>query len=298
MTKKVIFWILTVVITLFTAYYQRTTGPTYPKRFKVMIDSTEYKYSLPRSQNGYSDCKVKIALADPLITGKIIYRRFPTSDSWDTLSFNREAETLIAWLPKQKAAGKLEYKVELYRDGKFLEIANNEVIKIRFKDNVPAIVLIPHILFIFAAMLLSTLSAFFALGKIPSYRFYTGMTLLMFLLGGMIFGPIVQKFAFNEYWTGFPYGKDLTDNKALIGFLAWVIAWLGNLKKERKYLVIVAALVVLVISYIPHSARGSELNYDSGTIKTGMIYLSSILVCYKIIKPEFGLGSNTKEEES
>jgi hypothetical protein len=284
MGKKIIFWILSVVITLFTAYYQRTTGPTYPKSFKVFIDSTEFNYSLPRSQNGYTDCAVKINLPDPMISGKIIYRRYPTSDPWDTLNFNREAETLIAWLPKQKAAGKLEYRVELFHDVQKMEIENNETIIIRFKDNVPAFVLIPHILFIFAAMLLSTLAAFFALGNIPSYRFYTGLTLILFLLGGMIFGPIVQKFAFNEYWTGFPYGKDLTDNKALIAFIAWIIAWLGNRKKERKYLVIIAALVVLVISYIPHSARGSELDYNSGTINTGMIYLSGFFAALFYIK--------------
>jgi hypothetical protein len=284
MIKKVIFWTLTVLITLFTAYYQRTTGPTYPKDFTVTIDSTEFKYSLPRSQNGYSDCQVKIAFADPLISGKIIYRRYPTTDPWDTLIFNREAENIVTWLPKQKAAGKLEYKVELYRNDELLNIQNNEAVIIRFKDNVPAYALIPHILFIFAAMLLSTLTALYAIGNIPSFRFYAGFTLLMFLLGGMIFGPVVQKFAFGEYWTGFPYGKDLTDNKALIGFLAWIIAWLGNLKKERKYLVIIAALVVLVISYIPHSARGSELDYTSGAIKTGMIYLSGLFVSFHTLK--------------
>jgi len=277
MQKKIIFWTLTSLITLFTAYYQRTTGPTYPKKFKVMIDNSEFSYSLPRSQNGYTDCQVKIPLADPTITGKVIYRRYPTSDPFDTLSFNRESDALIAFLPKQKAAGKLEYKVELYRNGKLMEIAENQAVTVRFKDNVPAYVLIPHILFIFTAMLLSTLAAFFALGNIPSYKFYVGLTLLMFLLGGMIFGPFVQKFAFNEYWTGFPYGKDLTDNKALIGFLAWVIAWLGNRKKERKYLVYLAAIIVLVISYIPHSARGSELDYNSGAIKTGMIYLQGLI---------------------
>jgi hypothetical protein len=241
-----------------------------------MIDSTEFKYSLPRSQSGYTDCQVKISLADPLVTGKIIYRRYPTSDPWDTVSFNRESENLITWLPKQKPAGKIQYKVELFKNGEMLNIADNEPVTVRFKDNVPAYILIPHILFIFAAMLLSTLTAFFALGNIPSYRFYTGLTLLMFLIGGMILGPFVQKFAFGEYWTGFPYGKDLTDNKALIGFLTWVIAWVGNLKKERKYLVILAAIVVLVIFTIPHSARGSELNYESGTIKTGMVYLRGI----------------------
>ncbi|MCB8994947.1 MAG: hypothetical protein H6538_04995 [Bacteroidales bacterium] len=273
MKKKIIFWILTVVITLFTAVYQRTTGPTYPKSFKLSLDGSEHKFSLPRSQNGFTDCQVKINLADPTITGKVVYRRYPTSEPWDTLNFNREGESLIAWLPKQPAAGKLEYKVELFQNGSVLDIPGNEAVTVRFKDNVPAYVLIPHILFIFTAMLLSTLAAFFAMGNIPSYKFYVGLTLLFFILGGMIFGPIVQKFAFGEFWTGFPYGKDLTDNKSLIGFLAWTIAWVGNRKKDRKYLVVIAAIVVLAISYIPHSARGSELDYKSGDIKTGMIHI-------------------------
>jgi hypothetical protein len=276
MVKKIIFWTLSVVITLSTIAYQRITGPTYPKRFKVLIDNVEYKYALPRSQNGFTDCEVKINLADPLITGKVIYKRYKTSDPWDTLSFNREAENLIAWLPKQQAAGKLEYKVELYRNGQLIENQEKETVVIRYTGSVPTFILLPHILLIFAAMLLSTLTAFYAIGNIPSYKFYVGLTLLMFILGGMIMGPIMQKFAFGEYWTGFPFGKDLTDNKALIGTIAWIITWIGNRKKERKYLVIITAIIMVAIYAIPHSARGSELDYNSGTIKTGMIYFTSI----------------------
>ncbi|MFW5821682.1 MAG: hypothetical protein ACOCWA_10345, partial [Bacteroidota bacterium] len=77
---------------------------------------------------------------------------------------------------------------------------------------------------------------------------------------------------FGEYWTGFPFGKDLTDNKALIAFAFWIIAWLGNRQTgERKYLVVLAAVINLAISLIPHSLLGSELDYSSGEIKTGMI---------------------------
>ena len=48
------------------------------------------------------------------------------------------------------------------------------------------------------------------LAKYPSYKFYTGLTLILFLFGGMIMGPVVQKFAFGEFWTGFPlwHGPD------------------------------------------------------------------------------------------
>ena len=38
-------------------------------------------------------------------------------------------------------------------------------------------------------------------------------------LGGMILGPIVQKYAFGAYWTGIPFGHDLTDAKNLVDAL-------------------------------------------------------------------------------
>jgi hypothetical protein len=179
-------------------------------------------------------------------------------------------------LPGQPAAGKLEYKVEFNKNEKSLQIINDQYVVIRFKNTVPTYVLIPHILFIFTAMLLSTLAGFFAAGNIPSYKFYTGLTLILFLLGGMLLGPVVQKYAFGEFWTGFPYGKDLTDNKALIASVFWVIAWLGNRKADRRYLVILATVVNLTIGLIPHSARGSELDYSSGEIKTGMIFITGL----------------------
>jgi len=276
MVKKIIFWIITVIITLFTAVYQRVTGPTYPKKFQVEIDGNLYKYKLPRSTNSTEDFEVKIKMPDISVTGNLIFKKFKVNESYDTIPFNRQDSSLIAILPGQPAAGKLEYKAEFYKNGNQLQIINNQNIVIRFKERVPDYVLIPHILFIFTAMLLSTLAGFFAAANIPTYKFYTGLTLILFLLGGMILGPVVQKYAFGEFWTGFPFGKDLTDNKALIASVFWVIAWLGNRKADRKYLVIIAAIVNLTIGLIPHSARGSELDYSSGEIKTGMIFIPGI----------------------
>ncbi len=276
MVKKIIFWVLASIITVSMALYQRLTGPTYPKKFKVEIDGSLFNFELPRSQNGTSDCEVKINVKDPEVSGIILYKHFKTSEPLDTLKFIRTGDSLTAMLPGQPAAGKLEYMVKLFKQKNQLTIINNQSAVIRFKNNVPAYVLIPHILLIFSAMLLSTLAGFFAAGNIPAYKFYIGLTLILFILGGMIMGPIVQKFAFGEFWTGFPFGKDLTDNKSLIAVLFWIIAWLGNRKTERKYLVLLAAVINIIIGLIPHSARGSELDYSSGEIKTGMIVLFSL----------------------
>ncbi len=276
--KKILFWSIAVVVTLFTAVYQRMTGPTYPKSISFEVNGTHYKFQLPRSVNGYTDAVISLNISDPAVNGRIIYRRFPTSEPWDTITLVRAEGQLTAWLPKQQAAGKLEYRVELFNHDKPVEIRENENVVIRFKSSVPMWILIPHILLIFTAMLLSNLTGIYSLAKIPSYKFYTGLTLIMFLLGGMLMGPVVQKYAFGELWTGFPFGKDLTDNKSLIAFIMWVIAWAGNRKgSQRRYLVVIAAIVNLIIAFIPHSLGGSELNYSSGQIKTGMIFIQSIL---------------------
>ncbi|MGC9343914.1 MAG: hypothetical protein ACP5E3_14510 [Bacteroidales bacterium] len=273
-TKKLIFWIIAVVLTLSIAVYQRMTGPTYPKSYEASFEGKNYKFSLPRSQNGITDKLIRLEIENASIGGKIYYRRFNTGEAMDTISLHRENNELIAWLPKQAAAGKLEYGLILNHKSEGIIFQTPENIIIRFKGNVPAFVLIPHVLLIFTAMLLSNLTGMFAIAKLPSYKLYTFLTLLFFLAGGMIMGPVVQKYAFGEYWTGFPFGKDLTDNKALIAFILWIVAWLGNRKgQERRYLVIIAAVINLAISLIPHSLMGSELDYSTGEIKTGMIML-------------------------
>ena len=72
----------------------------------------------------------------------------------------------------------------------------------------------------------------------------------------------VQNFAFGEYWTGIPFGTDLTDNKTLIAFVSWLIALLALLKtKQPTPWIVAAAIVTLVIFLIPHSVFGSELKY-------------------------------------
>lgn len=277
MWKKILFWFAAVVITLSTAVYQRVTGPTYPKSYRFSYESKEVSFKLPRSQNGITDAMIRLKVEDPGLSGKLYYTRLNSGEPMDTISLHRENNELVAWLPKQPAAGKLLYGLTIQNSNGEMIFQTPENIVIRFKDNVPILVLLPHVLIIFAAMLLSTLTGFYAIAGISSFRFYTLVTLILFLVGGMIMGPIVQKFAFGAYWTGFPFGKDLTDNKALIAFILWIVAWVGNRKKERRYLVIIAALANLIISLIPHSLRGSELDYSSGEIKTGMIYLMSII---------------------
>ncbi len=272
MKKNTLFWILAVIVTIGSAIYQRYTGPTYPKRLSVEIQGNEYKMQLPRSESGEKDARIEIPVQDKAVNGRIYYRKYPTSTEWTVENLIREDEALVAFIPNQPPAGKIEYYIVLNR-GQALEfdIAKDDPIVIRYKGDVPAWVLIPHVLFMFAAMLLSNLAGLLAAFKRERFRFYTGLTLILLLLGGMILGPVVQLFAFGELWTGVPFGWDLTDNKTLVGVIFWVIAWVGNRKKSRPGLTILAAVILLAIYLIPHSLMGSELDHSTGEITTGFI---------------------------
>jgi hypothetical protein len=144
---------------------------------------------------------------------------------------------------------------------------------IRFKGDVPALVLIPHILFIFTAQLLSLVAGLYAVFRLGKYKMYGLLTVILLFTGGFILGPVIQKFAFGAYWTGFPSGGDMTDNKVLVAMVFWILAVVMNIRRDRPALALLAAVVFFLVNMIPHSMFGSELDYQSGEVMTGMILM-------------------------
>lgn len=268
-----LYWLLAVIITIAATYYQRKTGPSYNKEINITLDDKNYKIELPRTHGGDEPCQVILEIADNNVQGELIYRKYPTNDNWQTILLNREGELLTGNLPNQPPAGKLEYFLKLSTRNEELNLFENNPVIIRYKGAVPRSILLPHIFIIFAAMLLSNFSGIIAFMKHPKQRFYGRITLALLFLGGMIFGPLVQFQAFGEYWTGIPFGWDLTDNKTLIAFLFWVLAVAGNRKREKPSLTILAAAIMLIIFSIPHSMFGSELDPETGEVISGMVQL-------------------------
>jgi hypothetical protein len=260
--KRPLFWILAVVITLGAAVYQRMTGPTYPLRGKAVVAGTEVKFKLPRSAETIQDAEVAIPAPAPL-AGYLDYKRFKTEDAWTRVVLAREGGDLVGHLPKQPAAGKLIYTVGLTNGDAATPLAGGKPVPLRFKDPVPAWVLIPHILVMFSGMLLSTAAGLAALDKKRNPRQFVLWTVALLFAGGFILGPLVQKFAFGVAWAGFPAGTDLTDNKTLITFLFWVAALVASRKgKPARPFVLAASLVTLLVYLIPHSVLGSEFDYS------------------------------------
>jgi hypothetical protein len=114
----------------------------------------------------------------------------------------------------------------------------------------------------FFSMLLATRTGLAALAGDVRMRAYSFVTVFCLISGGLILGPIVQKYAFGALWTGWPLGHDLTDNKTAVAVLAWLVAlWRARTPGTGRGWILVAVCVQLLIYSIPHSLLGSELDY-------------------------------------
>ncbi len=289
--KKYMYWLLAVVVTLVLSIYQRMTGPTYPKKVTVELNGESYKLKLPRS-GVQKDEIVKLKGIPPTTSAQLHYRQYQTPESsttaaalpqqplsvssgtaaalpqqsapngYTTINFTCKDSMLQAALPVQPVAGKLEYYITV--GGK--DYPADEPTVIRFRNDVPAMILVPHILLMFAAMLFAVYTLMLVVTR-KEYGRWLKITVATLFVGGFVFGPLVQHAAFGPWWTGFPYGTDLTDNKTLLSFLVFVAA-LATLKwKYNRWVVAAAVLFMILIFSIPHSAYGSEYDYETQQLK-------------------------------
>ena len=288
--KKFILWSLAFIITIGAAIYQRHTGPTYPKELNVTLNESQYKLKLIRSLALDARPEVKLGITDTTVKAKLFFKRFRSDEEYQSADFNyrvypvdsyimnkvfkmTEEKGFFAEVPQQPEAGKIQYYFQITDSKGERTFFRDAPIVIRFKGGVPAFVLLPHIFCMFLAMLFSTLAGLMAIIKFPLYKKYSMWTLILFIMGGMILGPIVQYDAFGDLWTGIPFGWDLTDNKTLIALIFWILAVVMNRKKERPLYTALAAIVLLMVYSIPHSLFGSELDYTTGQVTQGIILI-------------------------
>jgi len=265
---SVLYWMLAFVLTVAAAMYQELTGPTHPLRGRVSLAGHSVRYSLPRSHHGLGGAVVSVPSTSPDAGGILRYRRAKTDDPFTALVMQREGRVLYAELPHQPPAGHLEYVVELASGNETVHIPSARTAVIRYVGAVSLSVLIPHIVLMFIAMLLGVRAGLEAVADGSRLRWKGWATLAALVAGGMVMGPIVQKQGFGAYWTGVPFGWDLTDNKVLVSVLVWIAAcWVlglrrGPVRPIARWLSVLAAVVTLAVFTIPHSLQGSELDYS------------------------------------
>lgn len=273
--RTTLLWLLAVLLMAGTVYYQRRTGPTHPLRGTVITGGQTIAYKLIRSEETVREARV--ALPDPSAPAVLVWRRFPTQEDWTrqpmVLELKGGQAERAGYLPKQAPAGKVEYTVEVGEGRSLVRIPAADPIVLRYKGPVSTPLLLAHLSMMFIAVLVGLRAGLGALFGATAPRRLVWITLACLTLGGLILGPFVQKAAFGHYWTGFPWGYDLTDNKTLLMWGVWVLAALvaGPRPHRRegwsRAAVLAATLAMAIVYLIPHSLRGSQLDYSR--LKTG-----------------------------
>ncbi len=274
MNKKnsVLLWTLAFLLTVAVVFYQRITGPTHPIKGSETVEGNSVNYKFLRSHTSFEKLPVKVFGKIENIKGFVKYRRYKSGDPWNEIEMKKGKDNLTAELPGQPSAGKIEYSVILKTKNEETVLNNDQSVVARFKDKVPPFFLIIHIVFMILSFLFAIRTGLEVLRKNGNYFNLVKWTLGIVFIGGMILGPIVQKYAFGDFWTGIPFGTDLTDNKTLFAFIFWIVAFF--LMKKSKWWVLVATVMMIIIYMIPHSTLGSELDYSTGKMKNKYSHIS------------------------
>lgn len=264
-TRTRLLWAVAVFITLAAAAFQRLTGPTHPVLGKTTFGDVTVSYRLERSHAGPGDSMVRIPVPDERFRGQIHYRPHKSNEDWRRVEMSLVNGELVGALPHQEPGGRLDYRVFLTREERAqatggLEIKSasqplHDAIPIRFRDPVPAVVMVPHILLMFAGMLASNRAGIEALRRDGATQRLADFSFWLMIGGGMIIGPLVTWYSFHQLWTGIPIGWDITDSKTLIAVVAWLIPVIARRRSERaaRHWSLVAAITTLVVFMIPHS---------------------------------------------
>jgi len=260
--------------------YQDKTGPTYPLDGSLSAGDTDIDYKFLRSENIGTD--LKIMFADPLpddFSAYVKFRRYQSNDDWSVaymkagdFKFRRRWEVesvkgIGAELPYlNEKAGKYEYYVYYSIDSNEpVSITGDQPIYARYKAEVPGWLLLVHVLSIFISMIFAVRTSLEALVN-GNFKWMIWASMISFILGGFIFGPLVQKYAFGVLWSGIPFGHDWTDNKVVFELLFWVFAaYMNRGSRRNRWSVYLAGIATLLVYFIPHSIFGSEYNYITGS---------------------------------
>jgi hypothetical protein len=261
-------WAAAVLLTLAAAGWQRLTGPAHPRGGETVVGGRSVPWTLRTSGLSGEPLRVEIEAPPEVLTGTLRWRPFPSGEAFDGISMLRQDDRLVALLPNQPPGGRVEYYLVLAGRFGLVRVPEDEPVVLRFKGRVPPVVLVPHLVLLLLTMVVALRAGLGAVFARRDTLRLSWVTLGGLTLGGMVLGPVVQKLAFDAFWTGWPLGDDLTSAETLVAWLFWIVAVLA-LRGARsaadrfaRTTTVAAAVVTFAVFVVPHGLGGSPLDYS------------------------------------
>ena len=249
-------WALALVLALAGLFAQRLLSSKLPLAVLVDWEGRQVSAELARSHVGPGGQRLSIQGLDADWTGELIWR--PAGEGSFTRTALRNLGSLITGeIPAHPRGTQVEYRIEITTQRGLLRLPTRGTVITQFRGAAPLWVSLPHIVLLALGLLLAMRAGLEALALGEHAQGFASGSLLAFLGGGLILGPLMKHHAYGFLWAGPPQGLDSTDTKTLILLLAWLLPLLLRARGRRvRHWILLAALLSLAAFLIPHSSFG------------------------------------------
>jgi hypothetical protein len=283
---------LAVILTFVMLYVARSNSRGRPEYVTHTERDIHFEmWTVPKITEFQSDT-IRVTTSGQIPPGSTVWFRTSQPEGIDPVDTSAYARLGMAPLPgiensyftvvtAGKKGGRFYYFFEIKDNtGKTLATfrePDGSSFFLKYIGDVPVVVTVLHIAFIFATVFCVTMATFYAVPVLIGRRAIRPMAKFLFFaavfsfLGCYPFGIPMNYYAFEVLWEGVPFGTDATDNKTQMLFIYLLFAslsCLGTLTRGRLGRDIFAPrtlgligtgsfAVMLFIYLIPHSIQFS-----------------------------------------
>jgi hypothetical protein len=252
MFKKLLFFGLSIVLSIVAVIFQRLTGPDEDYKIKTSINGIKYSFKFPKTQEGETKdegCLIQIVI--PADSGFVYYKHYDIKEIWTRNKMNHNFnENLICVLPYQKPLIQLEYYFELFVKNKRHFICKENPMIVRFQRSVPKTVTYPYVVLLFISFIFSIFSALMSISFFDSHKKYFSFSFYV-LSTGMIFGILNYLLSARHIFVRLSPYNDLTFYKSFIVYAVFAWTFLANRKRPNKLYPIIAGAMMIIFYFLP-----------------------------------------------
>jgi hypothetical protein len=245
MKQNLILWMGAVIITFLAGYLQSVTDAEFPISGTIGIDGEKVSYMFHKAASNDSDYMVLIRTEKAGISGIVEWRLTGEKD-WTEIEMKKDGNNLLAFIPKQKALQKIDYRVTLEYEGKNYNLIGPT--RLTFYGKVHPMISFIFYFTLFGALLLSTRTGLEGFKDNPKLGAYTVFTVIFFFLYTLAVNPLKRSYELGAINNSVPPIHALFDLHSILLFTTWIAGMIVIFKiNNKKAAALTTAFVTILI---------------------------------------------------
>ncbi len=251
--RRILFLTISFIIALITVLFLRINNNNYPVAKDIYIGNEKYKLHFPVEHIGNSHCLIEFPINDTLVNGKMHYRDIRKDKQWQTIKMVHMNHQLNSLLPAKTPNSRIVYYISLNKDDVTYILFKEKPIFLNYKIEVPDVLYYSFYILVFICIFFSCFTGFYAAFNFYALKKYTLITFWLFLITGLVLGPLNQLIAIHFDLKAMLYSFDLFIIKIFAAFLLWWIAYSLFKRFNFRWGIVAASILTFIMLLIPYS---------------------------------------------